>query len=161
MITYNVMGHDSFNSSTSLFSVTYWVKIRIKVRNPTLTILIKILCHVTTYLSTLVATKHCYPTSHNPTNKGIEETVGAAAAPTLVPTSLPVPSALPTALIQASLFLISVILAASSWLKPDGESIQDLWLETGPPWLVLPLSLIHIWRCRRSTLCRSRWSPYH
>ena len=24
-----------------------------------------------------------------------------------------------------------------------------------------PLSLIHIWRCRRSTLCRSRWSPYH
>ena len=27
---------------------------------------------------------------------------------------------------------------------------KDLWL-----------SLIHIWRCRRSTLCRSRWSPYH
>ena len=25
----------------------------------------------------------------------------------------------------------------------------------------LDLSLIHIWRCRRSTLCRSRWSPYH
>ena len=25
----------------------------------------------------------------------------------------------------------------------------------------LTLSLIHIWRCRRSTLCRSRWSPYH
>ena len=25
----------------------------------------------------------------------------------------------------------------------------------------LNLSLIHIWRCRRSTLCRSRWSPYH
>ena len=23
------------------------------------------------------------------------------------------------------------------------------------------LSLIHIRRCRRSTLCRSRWSPYH
>ena len=23
------------------------------------------------------------------------------------------------------------------------------------------LSLIHIWRCRRSYLCRSRWSPYH
>ena len=28
------------------------------------------------------------------------------------------------------------------------------------PWVGL-LSLIHIWRCRRSTLCRSRWSPYH
>ena len=27
--------------------------------------------------------------------------------------------------------------------------------------LLLSLSLIHIWRCRRSTLCRSRWSPYH
>ena len=26
---------------------------------------------------------------------------------------------------------------------------------------VYSLSLIHIWRCRRSTLCRSRWSPYH
>ena len=26
---------------------------------------------------------------------------------------------------------------------------------------ILYLSLIHIWRCRRSTLCRSRWSPYH
>ena len=23
------------------------------------------------------------------------------------------------------------------------------------------LSLIHIWRCRRGVLCRSRWSPYH
>ena len=28
-------------------------------------------------------------------------------------------------------------------------------------WKWLWLSLIHIWRCRRSTLCRSRWSPYH
>ena len=27
--------------------------------------------------------------------------------------------------------------------------------------IVPVLSLIHIWRCRRSTLCRSRWSPYH
>ena len=25
----------------------------------------------------------------------------------------------------------------------------------------LVLSLIHIWRCRRYSLCRSRWSPYH
>ena len=23
------------------------------------------------------------------------------------------------------------------------------------------LSLIHIWRCRRYAVCRSRWSPYH
>eukprot|EP00826_Nyctotherus_ovalis_P065842 TRINITY_DN9694_c0_g1_i19.p1 TRINITY_DN9694_c0_g1~~TRINITY_DN9694_c0_g1_i19.p1 ORF type:complete len:373 (-),score=120.89 TRINITY_DN9694_c0_g1_i19:25-1119(-) len=27
--------------------------------------------------------------------------------------------------------------------------------------VVMRLSLIHICRCRRSTLCRSRWSPYH
>ena len=27
--------------------------------------------------------------------------------------------------------------------------------------MVLKLSLIHIWRCRRYSLCRSRWSPYH
>ena len=53
------------------------------------------------------------PAATQPT-KGIEVRLGAAAAPTLVPTSLPVPSALPIALIQASLFLISVILAASS-----------------------------------------------
>ena len=25
----------------------------------------------------------------------------------------------------------------------------------------ISLSLIHIWRCRRYSLCRSRWSPYH
>ena len=25
----------------------------------------------------------------------------------------------------------------------------------------LCLSLIHIWRCRRYAVCRSRWSPYH
>ena len=29
-------------------------------------------------------------------------------------------------------------------------------------WLIhMSLSLIHIWRCRRSYACRSRWSPYH
>ena len=26
---------------------------------------------------------------------------------------------------------------------------------------IILLSLIHIWRCRRSYACRSRWSPYH
>ena len=30
------------------------------------------------------------------------------------------------------------------------------------PWSpISALSLIHIWRCRRSYACRSRWSPYH
>ena len=27
--------------------------------------------------------------------------------------------------------------------------------------IMLCLSLIHIWRCRRIERCRSRWSPYH
>ena len=29
------------------------------------------------------------------------------------------------------------------------------------PLLKDALSLIHIWRCRRYAVCRSRWSPYH
>ena len=29
------------------------------------------------------------------------------------------------------------------------------------PFAPQTLSLIHIWRCRRSYACRSRWSPYH
>ena len=46
-----------------------------------------------------------------------------------------------------------------SWLGRLGIMTMILWLiaiqyENN-------LSLIHIWRCRRSTLCRSRWSPYH
>ena len=36
---------------------------------------------------------------------------------------------------------------------------DDKSIEIGTP--NVELSLIHIWRCRRSTLCRSRWSPYH
>ena len=36
------------------------------------------------------------------------------------------------------------------------QSVLFFSLRTG-----LGLSLIHIWRCRRSYLCRSRWSPYH
>ena len=34
-------------------------------------------------------------------------------------------------------------------------------LPTGNMLSVWKLSLIHIWRCRRSYACRSRWSPYH
>ena len=36
----------------------------------------------------------------------------------------------------------------------------DNWLSVNLLFGIV-LSLIHIWRCRRSTLCRSRWSPYH
>ena len=37
----------------------------------------------------------------------------------------------------------------------------SIYLWSNWSFFVKYLSLIHIWRCRRSTLCRSRWSPYH
>ena len=40
-------------------------------------------------------------------------------------------------------------------------SVTNLQWPCSSFWINLKLSLIHIWRCRRSTLCRSRWSPYH
>ena len=51
----------------------------------------------------------------------------------------------------------------------DDTTVQTVFAEKQPSKGVenyftdalLYLSLIHIWRCRRSTLCRSRWSPYH
>ena len=39
---------------------------------------------------------------------------------------------------------------------PHFRNLNDIFIMGG-----YNLSLIHIWRCRRSTLCRSRWSPYH
>ena len=53
--------------------------------------------------------------------------------------------------------LINPILFFSSAIScfSDSDSICNLLRSA------LILSLIHIWRCRRSTLCRSRWSPYH
>ena len=47
---------------------------------------------------------------------------------------------------------------ASSYLGA-GKHPSPLDKKTCQPHYML--SLIHIWRCRRSTLCRSRWSPYH
>ena len=45
------------------------------------------------------------------------------------------------------------------------DNISALVADLGGSGLVgiitIGLSLIHICRCRRSTLCRSRWSPYH
>ena len=41
------------------------------------------------------------------------------------------------------------------------EKEMDIWWHLRSNQGKERLSLIHIWRCRRSTLCRSRWSPYH
>ena len=52
---------------------------------------------------------------------------------------------------------------ASHALHEFPSKFADLYRKWGKflASIVLFLSLIHIWRCRRSTLCRSRWSPYH
>ena len=48
-------------------------------------------------------------------------------------------------------------------LFPEQRSVVDRSVgPLGPQYYTdLILSLIHIWRCRRSYACRSRWSPYH
>ena len=43
------------------------------------------------------------------------------------------------------------------WLR-TGQSFYRSCFSNWGCWL---LSLIHIWRCRRYAVCRSRWSPYH
>ena len=50
-----------------------------------------------------------------------------------------------------------------NWAQLEHNSIIFDRVEGWGNFSSLPifLSLIHIWRCRRSTLCRSRWSPYH
>ena len=53
----------------------------------------------------------------------------------------------------------SLIDTVSSWcVMIVGTCRTQILDNTRSPYI---LSLIHIWRCRRSTLCRSRWSPYH
>ena len=44
------------------------------------------------------------------------------------------------------------------WLKATVEYFSTKWAKRTSN---IVLSLIHIWRCRRYSLCRSRWSPYH
>ena len=48
------------------------------------------------------------------------------------------------------------ILVANSGIVFSSRYTMKMFANTGPN-----LSLIHIWRCRRSYACRSRWSPYH
>ena len=48
---------------------------------------------------------------------------------------------------------ISTVLSCSSLIFWFFDRLGN----KSPYWL----SLIHIWRCRRNSLCRSWWSPYH
>ena len=45
------------------------------------------------------------------------------------------------------------------WPLVKGWQPSSSFAELGQ--CVISLSLIHIWRCRRVSQCRSRWSPYH
>eukprot|EP00826_Nyctotherus_ovalis_P003599 TRINITY_DN10738_c0_g1_i1.p5 TRINITY_DN10738_c0_g1~~TRINITY_DN10738_c0_g1_i1.p5 ORF type:complete len:102 (-),score=36.36 TRINITY_DN10738_c0_g1_i1:15-320(-) len=53
---------------------------------------------------------------------------------------------------------IKTKLGEKSGKKKNKKKRQD---ETKNVRAVLELSLIHICRCRRYAVCRSRWSPYH
>ena len=56
-----------------------------------------------------------------------------------------------------ALLILSLTLSRSIFLY----LVLSLSLSFSISFILYLLSLIHIWRCRRSTLCRSRWSPYH
>ena len=56
---------------------------------------------------------------------------------------------------RASLATTVIVKDAVTSLNPILEQMQS-----SKPWKGI-LSLIHIWRCRRYAVCRSRWSPYH
>ena len=63
-----------------------------------------------------------------------------------------------------SLFLCAIPLSRLLFAVLSGTSVTlsvQLILSIILLYTSQRLSLIHIWRCRRSTLCRSRWSPYH
>ena len=49
-------------------------------------------------------------------------------------------------------------LSLAAYVTEDGL-VSHHWEER--PLGLANLSLIHIWRCRRPRVCRSRWSPYH
>ena len=57
------------------------------------------------------------------------------------------------------LFVLRVYLLVTSWFT----NIEVLWQQfiVNHDAVIIHLSLIHIWRCRRIERCRSRWSPYH
>ena len=59
-------------------------------------------------------------------------------------------------ILSKSFHIFCKLLQATRWTVMCVVLLQ--LASTGPHFR---LSLIHIWRCRRYSLCRSRWSPYH
>ena len=49
----------------------------------------------------------------------------------------------------------------SAWREVAALIIWVSLYENRESFMTQILSLIHIWRCRRGSRCRSRWSPYH
>ncbi len=65
-------------------------------------------------------------------------------------------------IIGALLFIVpDVVLLGKPGIKNDGVFLHAASNRGWIGWFAFVLSRIHIGRCRRSTLCSSRWSPYH
>ena len=65
-------------------------------------------------------------------------------------------------LFKAALPLICAILIGSiTWIFVTVMDLDKVLHKIEESEMPQILSLIHILRCRRYSLCRSRWSPYH
>eukprot|EP00826_Nyctotherus_ovalis_P004169 TRINITY_DN10872_c0_g4_i1.p1 TRINITY_DN10872_c0_g4~~TRINITY_DN10872_c0_g4_i1.p1 ORF type:complete len:184 (+),score=30.00 TRINITY_DN10872_c0_g4_i1:158-709(+) len=62
--------------------------------------------------------------------------------------------------IMSALYVPGAPITSSEFHRRVKESIKDIHLGNNL-YCGLYLSLIHICRCRRYAVCRSRWSPYH
>ena len=58
-------------------------------------------------------------------------------------------------------FLPNLAMVKNSIIRSCDLDLCPMTLKCNGVRAVVKLSLIHIWRCRRSYACRSRWSPYH
>ena len=63
--------------------------------------------------------------------------------------------------LEKKIFKSSQFIFINSQLSPLWEGRGPSFEQTLIHFTQGYLSLIHIWRCRRYAVCRSRWSPYH
>ena len=73
------------------------------------------------------------------------------------------PSICKALIVQNIVLETHLIVSKDSWRSSPGiqsETVLKVSRVAGRLSVSL-LSLIHIWRCRRYAVCRSRWSPYH